>query len=131
MPTLNYKQVGGLLLLAIGLTCGITLLLEKTGEYINCRADWILQEDGTYICPKTNAQHFCYEIEDRGSGWYRCWLGKVVETESPPEEPIFKEAIHVDANGGRFTCEVLNGEVWSYSKCIKDDNKAAYLGELI
>ena len=59
-------------------TAGATLYIEKTGDYINCRAEWILQENGEYLCPKTNATSLCYEIEYRGGGWHRCWTGRLV-----------------------------------------------------
>lgn len=75
---INYKSIGGLLLAMIITSTG-TLYLESTGDYDNCRAQWILNPDGTFTCPKDNSTHYCYDIEDRGSGWYRCWIGNVVQ----------------------------------------------------
>ncbi|TET75152.1 MAG: hypothetical protein E3J56_01000 [Candidatus Aminicenantes bacterium] len=120
---INYKTIGGLLLLVL-VTVGGTLLVERTGDYINCRAEWILQENGEYLCPKTNATSLCYEIEERGSGWYRCWTGRLVEI--PEEIQEFKTF----ANGELYTCK-FEGLVDSYTKCISPTDKEAYAGELI
>ena len=120
---INYKTIAGILLLVI-LTAGGTLLIEKTGDYINCRAEWILQENGEYLCPKTNVTSLCYEIEDRGSGWYRCWIGRLVEI------PTEIQSFQVFANGELYTCEFTE-LVDSYIKCVSPTNKEAYVGELI
>lgn len=120
---INYKTIGAMILLVI-VTAGGTLLVEKTGDYINCRAEWILQDDGQYLCPKTNVTSLCFEIEDRGSGWYRCWTGRVVEI--PTETQTFK----VFANGELYTC-TFKGLVNSYDVCVSSSEKEAYVGELL
>jgi len=83
MTELSYKQISGIILLVITLSAGSIIVLEKTGDYVNCRGDWILQEDGKYFCEDRNITEYCYEIEYRGSGWYRCWIGHPVEIENP------------------------------------------------
>ena len=79
------KIIGGIIVLAIAFGGG-TVLLQKTGEYRNCRGLWDFQENGQYQCSKTGEVQWCYEIESRGSGWYRCWLGEPIEL--PVEEPV-------------------------------------------
>jgi len=89
---LNYKVVSGIILLIIAASSG-TFYIEKTGDYDNCRAEWNLNNNGTYTCPKTNITNYCYEIENRGSGWYRCWIGKIIivkdnEMPDPASNPV-------------------------------------------
>ena len=120
---IKYKEIGGILLLVM-LTVGGTLLVEKTWDYSNCRAEWVLQDNGEYLCPKTNVTSLCYEIEDRGSGWYRCWTGKLVEI---PEET---KTFQTFANGELYTCE-FEELVNSYIKCFSPKGYEAYIGELI
>lgn len=71
---INYKQIG-VILVAIILTGSGAIYLQRTGEYHNCRAEWVENIDGTFTCPKDNQTDYCFEIENRGSGWYRCWIG--------------------------------------------------------
>lgn len=85
MPEISYKQIGGILALVIILTGGTTFYVQKTGEYNNCRGLWELQDDGQYKCEKTGELQYCYNVEYRGSGWYRCWVGKVTLEETPDE----------------------------------------------
>jgi len=90
---INYKQIGALIL-AIIITASGTIYLEKTGDYDNCRGVWTENSDGSFTCPKTNVTNYCYEIENRGSGWYRCWIGV----------PIPIETNNQKLNKGRWTC---------------------------
>ena len=57
----------------------VTIYLKRTGEYSNCRGLWELQDDGQYKCQKTGELQYCYEIEYRGSGWNRCYIGVPIE----------------------------------------------------
>jgi len=94
---LNYKQIGTLLV-AIILTASGTIYLEKTGEYVNCRGLWNENDDGSFTCPKNNVTQYCYEVENRGSGWYRCWIGIPIEIDDA-KEVISK------TNKGRWICD--------------------------
>jgi len=91
---LNYKTIGGVILALITLTSGSLLYLEKTGDYHNCRSVWTENLDGSYTCPKDNVTQYCYEIENRGSGWYRCWGGIPVNIKEPNQK----------VNKGRWIC---------------------------
>lgn len=84
MVELSKKTIAGIIVLLIVLSSGATYYIERTGDYDNCRGDWILQEDGMYQCPQDGVKQWCFDIESRGSGWYRCWIGEVVNIESPP-----------------------------------------------
>ena len=57
------------------------------------------------------------------------WLDFVNVIEIEPLKD--SNTISVSANGGRFSCETENGEVNSYTRCIKDTGEDGYLGELI
>lgn len=94
----QYQQIAGIAvaLLLIVTSVGTTIYLKETNKYINCRADWEEQDDGKYLCPKTNETEWCYRIEYRGAGWYRCWIGEPVEIE---EELIIKQVS--SAHSGR------------------------------
>jgi len=92
---ISYKQIGAVILAIIALGSGSLLYLEKTGNYHNCRSIWNENPDGTYTCPKDNYTDYCYEIENRGNGWYRCWIGNPV---------IIKEESNQKVNKGRWIC---------------------------
>jgi len=79
---MEYKTVGGVVLAIVTLLSGSLLYIEKTDDYHNCRAKWIDNFNGTYTCPKDSFTDKCHSIEDRGNGWYRCYIGKVYV---PPE----------------------------------------------
>jgi len=91
---INYKQIGAIIM-AIIMTASGAIYLEKTGDYHNCRAQWTENDDGTFTCPKNNVTDYCYEIENRGSGWYRCWIGK----------PIIIEKEIQKINKGKWICD--------------------------
>ena len=104
MVELNYKQISGIVLLVITLAVGTTHYVEETGEYTNCRGQWVLEDNGNYTCAKTGVTKVCYEIESRGSGWYRCWEGNIVEVEQPKQSHgIVEYSCHVPPNN---ICEV-------------------------
>jgi len=101
-----------------------------------------LQEDKAMYCPsrsialncdRTTATR-CYFKDEFGDTRYKVckegWqpLKDLVEIETKSE---VIESIKVSANGGIFSCQTNNGEVNSYTKCIKQDGKEGYLGELV
>ncbi|MHA1827943.1 MAG: hypothetical protein ACTSX6_04765 [Candidatus Heimdallarchaeaceae archaeon] len=94
MPELNYKSIGGILLLVVLLSSGATYYIQETNDYSNCRGLWEIQEDGMYKCSKTGESNYCYKIEYRGSGWYRCWIGKAVDVNQQKHS----------TNTGRYIC---------------------------
>jgi len=53
-------------------------------------------------------------------------LSNIIETETS-EVQIIK----VTANGGKYSCETNDGEVQSYTRCVKENNQEAYLGEIV
>lgn len=130
MVELSKTLIGGILTLIIILSSGTTYFIEKTGDYDNCRGEWLLQEDGMYQCQQDQVKQWCFEIEERGSGWYRCWLGKVV---------LVEESI-VDTTEKSLSKKIrCNGKVWvveegeyltPYTK-LKSGSYEGYLGECI
>src|SRR3990167_11486327 len=87
MPELSYKTIGGITFLLILLASGTTYYLAETNDYKSCRGTWDLQESGQYQCSKTGELQWCYSLEYRGSGWWRCNVGKVSIVEEPKTEP--------------------------------------------
>ena len=79
MPELSYKTLSGFVLLVIALAGGSVYYLEKTNDYASCQGTWNLLETGQYECSKNGNLQWCYNIEYRGSGWYRCYIGKIVK----------------------------------------------------
>lgn len=69
----------------------------------------------------------CYPLPGTNAGYKDCsskWeaLTKdLVRTDS--------QKVRVQANGGSYECP--GGEISSYTQCVKNDGKQAYLGELI
>lgn len=93
MAEKTYKTISGIILTIITLVIGGALYLEKTEDYKSCRAEWIIQDNGQYLCPKNNELQYCYSIESRGSGWYRCWIGVPVKVEVLKEEILLQEKL--------------------------------------
>lgn len=125
MPELSYKVIGGVTFLLILLASGTTYYLAETNDYKSCRGTWDLQEDGMYQCSKTLEKYWCYSVEYRGSGWYRCNVGKVVNVEQPKPEQEYSSEIF------------CNGKPWqvpenpqSYTR-IKSESGETYFGECL
>ena len=78
MDNQTYKLIGGILLALIVGVSGTTIYLSKTGEYNNCRGEWEKLNNGQYQCSKNGEIEWCYEVEYRGAGWYRCWIGEPI-----------------------------------------------------
>ena len=121
MPELSYKVIGGVTFLLILLASGTTYYLAETSDYKSCRGTWDLQESGQYKCSKTGELQWCYSTEYRGSGWYRCFIGRVVNVEEPKQE---------------YSSEIFcNGKPWKvpenpqqYTR-IKSESGETYFGE--
>ncbi len=101
----TYQIMAGILglILVITLSSGATIYLKETDKYTNCRAEWLEQENGQSLCPKTNETEWCYRIEYRGAGWHRCWIGEPVE----PIEPEIIQTPMIEnrkSNSGDIHC---------------------------
>ena len=99
----KYKQIGAALLVVITIASGVALYLEKTDDYHNYRGQWIENQNGSYTCSSDGVTDYCYEIESRGSGWYRCYIGNPVNID---EEPISHLGIEV-FNCDHMRCKLI------------------------
>jgi len=116
----KYRTIAeAVLILGLVIVGGIALDTEK-GFY--CKSRGIAAN-----CDRTTATR-CYHDDTYNvckEGWKL--LSDLVEINNSSTETN----INIKANSGLYNCETNNGEVSSYTKCIKENNQEAYLGELI
>ena len=100
---MNYKVIGGLLLLILATATGTVYVKEATG-YKTCSTGWVLQDNGQYVCESRDiSPQWCYKFSDPNKETgisSRCYLGAPVEVEEPKsiefKEPVISE-------GGDYT----------------------------
>lgn len=95
---LNYKTIGGLLLLVI-VTVTTTIYVKEATGYKTCSTGWVLQDNGQFVCESRDlGSQWCYKFSQPNSEGIstRCYLGIPVEEETKKIE--VKEMI-----GGDFT----------------------------
>lgn len=116
----------------LGIGFFITLALAISGTYY-----WT-EEDPVYYCESRDLVGICEKLSS-GIGT-RCYFNESYKTCSEgwkrfegfiEPDKNFAEEVEVFANGEKYVCKVSNGEVWSYTNCISESNKFAYMGELI
>lgn len=108
----------------------ITIALAMGGTYF-------IGED-TYYCESRDMVGICEKLSD-GLGT-RCYFNETYKTCSEGwkllegfTEPDmdYAEKVDVMANGEWYSCETANGTAQSYTNCVSESNKFAYMGELI
>ncbi len=76
-------------------------------------------------CDRTTATRCYYKDTYKvcKEGW-KPLADLVAETKESP-------SVKVSANGGNYECQTIDGEINSYTKCLKDNGQEGYLGELV
>ena len=97
--------------------------------------------DQTYFCEERGIVMDCARFSASGlrcypsltttSGYKDCSAGWIKISEPIEIEKDLSKEIKVFANAENYICEVIDGKVYSYSKCNSETNKKAYLGELV
>jgi hypothetical protein len=85
---MEYKTIGGLLLLIIATASGIVYVNEATG-YKSCPTGWALQENGQFVCESRDLDpQWCYKFSSPNAEGIstRCYLGVPVVEESKKTE---------------------------------------------
>ena len=104
MKKVTHQAINGVLLAVIVLAGSIgggVIYLEKTDDYVNCRGEWTLEDNGMFRCERTGELQYCWNVTYRGSGWYRCFVGLPVDIKI--ENPIEV------AKKGRYHCTKYEG----------------------
>jgi len=110
----------------------ITMALIASGAY------FIGDGDQAYYCESRDLVGMCDSLS-MGLGT-RCYFNNTYKTckegwkplaDFMEQEPEESTQIKVFENGELYECDVLNGQVNSYSKCFSPTEKEAYLGELV
>ena len=92
--------------------------------------------DDTHFCRARELSFYCHDVSDSGKTCYTkpflqgkriCYEGWESILKDFPTATIDKDLIvKITANNGLYECQGKD----LYSKCIKDDGKEAYFGEL-
>lgn len=97
--------------------------------------------DQTYFCESRGIVMECARFSGSGLRCYPHLINRSGYKDCPEgwlkvEEPIeiernLSEEVEVFANAENYVCDIVEGKIDSYTKCLSETNKEAYLGELI
>jgi len=97
--------------------------------------------DQTYFCESRGIVMECARFSESGlrcypsllnrTGYKDCSEGWLKLEEPINAERMWQQEVEVFANAENYICDVIDGEINSYTTCLSETNKEAYLGELI
>ena len=96
---MEYKTIGGILLLMIATSIG-TVYFKEAGGYTKCSTGWIPQDNGQFVCESRDIlPQWCYKFSDPNKETgisSRCYLGvPVIEdpVQDQPQKIIVEETV--------------------------------------
>lgn len=96
---------GGILILVMVFSTGITWYIKDTGNNRVCSTGWILGGDGYYNCAsRPDIKYLCYDIRD-SSNTKNYWCDEGEKIFPPEKECSNINIVAYDVNGEVFYCD--------------------------